>query len=249
LEQILPPGIWEPELGSISFPSNLFSDDKSGIDPLISSLLDQIGETPHRRRYKMRLIEASPQNLIYQLKITLKKIDPPIWRRILVAGDISLPRLHAVLQIVMGWTNSHLHGFEVGKVFYTEPDPDYGEESNIVDERQVRLSQIAPQVGSHFVYEYDFGDSWDHEIVVEHILPPDEKILYPHCIDGKRACPHEDVGGPFGYAEFLAAIHDRKHPKHTALLAWAGGKFNSEKFDLLSTNELLQLFQSQFQKG
>ena len=97
-----------------------------------------------------------------------------------------------------------------------------------MDERQVRLKQIAPEVGARFVYEYDFGDSWEHALVVEQILPPDPGVSYPRCIDGKRACPPEDVGGVIGYAEFLAAIHNPRHPDHAEWLQWVGGPFDPE---------------------
>ena len=139
--------------------------------------------------------------------MTLKGVHPPIWRRIQVPGELTLPQLHAVLQIAMGWTNSHLHGFRVGEQFFTEPDPDYAGK-NVMDERQIRLSQIASEVSARFVYEYDFGDRWEHAGVVEQILPPETGVAYPRCSDGNRACPPENVGGVPGYMEFLAAIQN-----------------------------------------
>jgi hypothetical protein len=126
----------------------------------------------------------------------------------MVPGGLTLPQLHAVLQIAVGWTNSHLHGFRVGAQFFTEPRPDY-EDMDVMDERQIRLSQIAPEVGARFVYEYDIGDSWEHALVVEQMLSLDSGAANPRCIDGKRACPPEDVGGVPGYAEFLAVICNR----------------------------------------
>ena len=177
---------------------------------------------------------------IYQLKVTLEEVHPPIWRRIQVPGELTLPQLHAVLQIAMGWTNSHLHGFRVRGQFYAEPSPDYAD-LEVMDERQVRLSQIAPEVGARFVYEYDFGDSWEHALVVEQILPPEPGAAYPRCIGGKRACPPEDVGGVGGYAEFLAAIQDPRHPEHAEWEQWAG-PFDPEALDLQKVNELLQSF-------
>ncbi len=120
----------------------------------------------------------------------------------------------------MGWTNSHLHGFRIGGQFYTEPDPDYAD--MVVDERRIRMNQIAPEVSAHFIYEYDFGDSWEHALIVEQVLMPDHNVAYPRCIDRKRACPPEDVGGVTGYAEFLTAIHNPRHPEHDEWLHWAG---------------------------
>jgi hypothetical protein len=153
LEQILKDELWGPDLPLTSASPGWVLAKKPDIDPLISSLLDQICETPRHRRLKKEPFHTTTSDLIYQLKITLENIHPPIWRRIQVPGEISLPRLHAVLQIAMGWTNSHLHGFRVNRRFYGEPDPDYDRLLDVIDELQVRLSQISPDVGSHFVYE------------------------------------------------------------------------------------------------
>jgi len=244
LETLLHGIIWEP--GGLMDPilGNRLVENEPALDLLISSLLEQVGATPRRKRAKQKLAQTGMPSLIYQLKVTLKEIRPPIWRRILVPSDISLPQLHAVLQIAMGWTNSHLHGFIVDDIFYTEPDPDdMGEfDSDDEDERSVRLSQIAPKVRAHFVYEYDFGDSWDHLITVEQIMEPEPNTQYPCCLDGKRACPPEDVGGVYGYPEFLAAIRNRDDPEHDSWLEWIGGKFDPETFDLQKVNTLLRQF-------
>jgi hypothetical protein len=149
----------------------------------------------------------------------------------------------------MGWTNSHLHGFRASDLYYGEPDPDYEGLMDVIDERQVHLSQIAMDVGSRFIYEYDFGDSWDHELVVEKILPHQTEVRYPLCMDGKMACPPEDVGGMGGYSAFLAAIRNPKHPEHAEWLQWVGGQFDPEAFDLQMVNELLQIFQFHVEKG
>ena len=243
LEQILNDELWGPDLPFTSDSPGWMLAKKPDIDPLIFSLLEQIGETPRRRRLKKEPSHPTGPDLIFQIKVTLENIHPPIWRRIQVQGDISLPRLHAVLQIVMGWTNSHLHGFRVNEQFYSEPDPNYEGMLDVIDERQVRLSQIAPDVGSHFVYEYDFGDSWDHELIVEQIFSHQKEVQYPLCMDGKRACPPENVGGGGGYAEFLVAIRNRRHPEYAGWMEWVGGKFDPEAIDLQRANELLQIFQ------
>lgn len=214
------------------------------IDPLVASLLEQVGALSFRHQMKKRPGQSFPSGRIFQLKATLTGIRPPIWRRILVPGDFTLPQLHAVLQITMGWTNSHLHGFWVGKLFYTEPDPDY-DDMTVEDERQVKLNQIAPQVGARFTYVYDFGDNWEHALVVEQILLPDPKVAYPCCIAGKRACPPEDVGSVTGYAEFLSAIQNPRHPERAEWLQWVGGHFDPEAFDLQNANQLLQVFYTQ----
>lgn len=149
---------------------------------------------------------------IYQIKVTLRGSKPPIWRRIQVPGDISLGKLHRILQIVMGWTDSHLHQFIVGRTYYGQPDPNYGSDLEMRNESRVKLQQIAPGEKFKFIYEYDFGDSWEHELLIEKILPPETGVYYPRCLTGKRACPPEDCGGVWGYADFLDAIRDPNYP-------------------------------------
>lgn len=183
------------------------------------------------------------KNDIYQIKVTLKYSKPPIWRRLEVPGQTRLDKLHLILQAAMGWWNAHLHQFIVGQTYYGEPHPDYdmwGPE--MLDESKYRLNQIAPREKSKFVYEYDFGDSWEHTILVEKILPPEKGVSYPRCIKGKRACPPEDVGGVWGYAEFVEAITDPNHPDHADMLEWVGDDFDPEAFDLAEINEALQRF-------
>lgn len=178
------------------------------------------------------------ERLIYQLKVTLKGSKPPIWRRIQVVSDVSLAKLHQILQIAMGWTDSHLHQFMVGQTYYGVPDPQFDFE--IEDEKKVRLSQIAPDVKKKFIYEYDFGDSWEHEIAVEKILQPEPGVRYPVCLAGKRACPPEDCGGMWGYESFLEAIRDPQHPEHDEMLEWVGGEVDSEAFELDPVNQDLK---------
>ena len=174
---------------------------------------------------------------VYQLKVILKGSNPPIWRRIHVRGDISLGRLHDVLQIVMGWTDTHLHQFIIGRSHYGVPDPD--DLMEVKNERRYKLMQIAPREKMKFLYEYDFGDGWEHEILVEKILHPEQGAHYPVCLAGKRACPPEDVGGVFGYEDFLEAIRDPNNPEHDNMLEWVGGEFDPEAFDLDSINQVL----------
>ncbi|HEX2171161.1 MAG TPA: plasmid pRiA4b ORF-3 family protein [Dehalococcoidia bacterium] len=175
---------------------------------------------------------------IYQLKVTLKGFRPPIWRRLQVRGDTRLSNLHTIIQCAMGWQDYHLHEFKVGKQHYWVPDPDDWHE--VLDERKALLGQVAPAEKVRFAYEYDFGDSWEHEILVEKILPPETGAQYPRCVTGKRACPPEDVGGVWGYAEFLEAIGDPDHEEHERLLEWAGGSFDSDAFDLDEVNTRLR---------
>jgi len=175
---------------------------------------------------------------IYQLKITLKESRPPIWRRFQVRSDVTLAKLHRIIQEVMGWFDGHLHQFIVGRIYYGVPDPDDLSETR--DERKVRLDQILSVPGRKIVYEYDFGDGWEREIVLEKILSPDPKTRYPRCLDGARACPPEDCGGIYGYADFLEAIRNPEHEEHEEMLEWIGGEFDPEEFDLEAVNQSLK---------
>ncbi len=175
---------------------------------------------------------------IYQIKITLRASKPPIWRRVMVPSHFSLYKLHQVIQMAMGWTNSHLHQFIIDGQYYSIPSSEDWEP--ILDERRYKLSQIAPYAKHKFVYEYDFGDNWEHVIVVEKILPPESGAKYPVCIKGKRACPPEDVGGVWGYATFLEAIKDPTHEEHDSYLEWIGDEFASEEFNLDDINQGLR---------
>jgi hypothetical protein len=177
---------------------------------------------------------------IYQIKVTLEDSKPPIWRRILVRSDITLGQLHDVLQAVMGWADYHLHQFTVGRTYYGVPDPAYEGFVEIHDESRVKLDRIVTGEKFKFRYEYDFGDSWWHTLLVEKILPPEPGVHYPVCVKGKGACPPEDVGGIWGYYMFLKAIQDPDHPEHESYLEWIGGEFDPEAFDLDEVNERLR---------
>ncbi len=179
-----------------------------------------------------------PDSSIYQLKVTLKYCKPPIWRRIQVRGNTTLYTLHQIIQITMGWTDSHLHQFIAGGVYYGESHPDLG--LDVANEREVRLNQIVTKVKDRFVYEYDFGDGWEHEVVVEALMEPAPGVSYPRCITGKRHCPPEDVGGAWGYAHFLEAIQNEDHPEHEHYMEWSGGPFDPEEFDCQGINEGLK---------
>jgi tetratricopeptide (TPR) repeat protein len=170
-----------------------------------------------------------PTGTVYQLKVTLKGTRPPVWRRLQVPADTRLSKLHDILQVAMGWTDSHLHQFQVGRRVIGVPDPDDWRE--VEDERRVRLADVASREKARLTYEYDFGDSWEHEVVVEKILPAEARVRLPVCLAGRRACPPEDVGGVWGYADFLVAIQDPRHPEHAAMLDWIGGEFEPEAFD------------------
>ena len=178
---------------------------------------------------------------IYQLKVTLEDIKPPIWRRILVPSNINLGQFHLVLQIVMGWTNSHLHQFRVGETIYgiasEEMDLDLG--LDIEGETKYKLSDLLNQEKGSLKYEYDFGDGWIHKIVLEKKLTYEQAIKLPSCMKGKRACPPEDCGGIWGYEELLEVIQDREHPEYEEILEWLEGDFAPEEFKLEETIDIL----------
>ncbi|MFZ4795630.1 MAG: plasmid pRiA4b ORF-3 family protein [Blastocatellia bacterium] len=182
--------------------------------------------------------ETTTSGIVYQLRITLRGIRPPVWRRVLVSGDFSLGKLHRVIQVSFGWQGYHLHHFDVDGEYFGEPGPDDWE--RIHDERRIKLGNVASVPKVKFKYLYDFGDGWDHDILVEKILAPEEGGIYPVCVTGRRACPPEDVGGIWGYADFLDAIRDPKHDEHQTMVDWVGGEFDPEKFDLAATNLLLK---------
>jgi len=172
---------------------------------------------------------------IYHLKITLDAVEPPIWRRLQVPGDATLGWLHAVIQVAMGWTNSHLHQFAVGETTFSDPScahDDYEDSPKVLDENQATLQQVAPQPKCVLGYEYDFGDNWQHQIAVEKILPPDPSAaLIAQCLDGARACPPEDCGGAWGYSDLLTILGDPGHKNHDSMKKWLGGKFDPDAFD------------------
>ena len=177
---------------------------------------------------------------IWQLKITLDASKPPIWRRIQVAGSISLYKLHVIIQIIMPWSNSHLYEFEVGAMNYGDPSPEV--EWPMKSARRLKLSEAAPSLNAKFRYVYDYGDNWQHTIVVEKILPPESGTRYPVCLKGVRAAPPDDCGGIWGYAEFIAAVQNPENPEHDSMLEWVGGKFDPLEFDVDQVNaELRQI--------
>lgn len=171
---------------------------------------------------------------IYQFKITLKNIKPPIWRRIQVR-DCTLDKFHERIQTAMGWSNSHLHHFQIADTLYGDPwllDENFVE-MNYKDSRATMLSKIVPKSGKRFQceYEYDFGDSWWHEVLFEGCLRADPGQRYPLCLEGERACPPEDVGGFTGYKEFLEVFADPTDDQHEQFAGWVGAKFDTEDFD------------------
>jgi len=173
---------------------------------------------------------------MYLLKIVLLDIEPDIWRRFMVPGSITMDRLHDVIQIVMGWTDSHLHEFTISKKRYTEyPE----EEEHGLECGRYRLGDLIKQNGRKFNYLYDFGDSWLHKVTLEDSRYSNSKLRFPiACLEGARACPPEDVGSIPGYYEFCKILKDPDHPEHESYKTWVSGfyghngEFDSEAFDI-----------------
>ncbi|MCH9696854.1 MAG: plasmid pRiA4b ORF-3 family protein [Gammaproteobacteria bacterium] len=182
------------------------------------------------------------QNLreTYQLKITLKGSKPPIWRRFIISNSEPLSNLHIACQIIMGWTNSHLHQFIVNGKFYGEPDPEFDMGIEMADDSKHRISDVLKKEKDSIIYEYDFGDGWEHQIVLEKIHSYDPKQALPECLKVKGACPPEDVGGIWGYYDFLEAIVDPDHPEHESFKEWIGGDFDPDHTDIDEINQMLK---------
>ena len=167
---------------------------------------------------------------IARLKITLDNVKPAVTRRIEVPLGIRLDRLHLVIQVAMGWTDSHLYEIRAGDVGWGIPDPDWG--GGPLDARKARLVDVLEDVGVKTLsYLYDFGDGWEHTIRIEHIADAMPGVAYPRLIDVTGRCPPEDIGGPWGYGEFLEAIADPKHVRHTELTEWIGEVFDPNAVD------------------
>ncbi len=175
------------------------------------------------------------QTPIFQLRIDLKGISPPIWRRVLVPADATLDNLHDIIQAVMPWWDAHLHEFERDGVNYGIPNDDNW--YPVVDSRTIALREVLPNAGVTINYQYDFGDSWDHKIRLEKVLDPDPDIVYPVCTKGKRACPPEDCGGIHGYMYMLEVMKDPKNDEYETYLDWLDDDFDPEAFDLEEAND------------
>lgn len=175
---------------------------------------------------------------IYQLKITLQGIAPPVWRRIQVQGGVSLNKLHRIFQATIGWENRHLYEFIVGNFHFGEHHPEYSYEMK--SDNAAKLYQVVTSAGAKFTYVYDFSARWEHELLVENIMTSAMGLRYSLCLAGERASPPEDCASVGGYANFLEAIRDPGHKEHEALRDWIGDAFDPESFDLNAVNERLK---------
>jgi hypothetical protein len=258
-----PVSFTQVELGQISeeiytammFASAAYKKQILAVQKKITGLLDALEDKDETRGRR----KPSPAggNLVFQFKITLQRIEPPILRRIQVK-DGTLDTLHEHIQTAMGWLNCHLHQFEINGERYGDPQLLCDGLEHVIpfiDSLRTKTSEIVPKSGKRFQfkYEYDFGDSWAHEVLFEGRLPAAKGVRYPICVEGERACPPEDVGGTYGYPEFLKAIADPKHKQHEELtewykgfLKWRGGSaesqgpFDPEKFDAAAATKAMQ---------
>jgi hypothetical protein len=183
---------------------------------------------------------ASTSPAIYQLKITVADIAPEIWRRVLVPADTSLARLHQIIQAAFGWLNYHLHRYVVDDEYFGDTNPEFVDElMPMTDERDATLRDIAS--AKAIVYEYDFGDNWQHLIEVENVaIVPEAGVKYPVCTRGARSRPPEDCGGVPGYEDLLEILGDPAHEEHASMKKWVGKNFAPERFDLAVVNQALQ---------
>ena len=187
---------------------------------------------------------------ICQIKVTLLGTKPPIWRRLLIPADITLERLHKVIQVAMGWQDCHLHEFRIGKQRFGPPDPMaqvFGG-PRTTSEKKTALYSVLDRVRSKARYLYDFGDDWDHEILLEKFLAPEPGETYPRCIAGAGQGPPEDCGGVPGFYDLLDALADPKHPQHDDLVEWMGGEFDPAAFHLELVNQRLRRLQPRTKK-
>ena len=196
--------------------------------------------SPNTRRRRL-----TKSKLLYQFRITLLDIKPAIWRRIQVM-DCTLANLHEYIQAAFGWWDYHLHQFEIDGMQYSEPAPDGDDlDMDFEDETLVLLSKLLPKSAkrTRWIYEYDFGDGWRHDVLFEGCPPLDPKVKYPLCLEGERACPPEDCGGSSGYVDYLAAIADPNHEQHEEMLEWRG-PFDPDEFDPTKATEKMRKMKS-----
>jgi hypothetical protein len=180
---------------------------------------------------------------IARLRIDLAEVTPRVRRRIEVPVTLTLDDLHTAIQIAMGWTDTHLYEFRAGRAVYGVPDPDWGfGGTKILPAKRTRVADLLADNRKTFTYVYNLGDDWQHKVRVEATSAGDPAALYPRLVDGEGRCPPEDVGGPWGYAEFLEAIGDSSHEQHDELLEWCGGSFDPADIEEADTRKVMERF-------
>jgi Plasmid pRiA4b ORF-3-like protein len=177
----------------------------------------------------------SDDKSVVSLKVTLRGTKPPIWRRLLVPGAMTLGALHEAIQAAMGWQGGHLHTFDIdGRQYGDRRTVD-----DVADENRLTLNGVLKSGVTRFGYTYDFGDDWDHMVAIEKIQPAIDGQAYPACVAGKRNCPPEDCGGVWGYAELLQILADPAHPERAERLEWLGEEFDPDDFSVDIANTTL----------
>lgn len=180
---------------------------------------------------------AKPVGTIHVLHVELVSSQPRVWRELQVPSNMSLGKLHDVIQAALGWTNSHLHAFENRKRQRFGPSGDELDELEMLNEDDFTVADLGSRKGSAFGYIYDFGDDWVHRIDVVRVQPSEVGAKYPACTDGAGACPPEDSGGMYGWMEKLRILKNPKHPEYEELLEWLGGPVDPKAFDLKAANK------------
>lgn len=204
---------------------------------------------PKQRKATLRITKAPVtaretrlSQQVHELEISLREVEPRVWRRFAVCSTTSLAKLHEVIQTVMGWYDCHLHQFVMrdGRRYAPRsPDMDLEWDADVIESRRVKVYDVLPRVGALAGYEYDFGDGWEHDLKVVAIHAPETGVRYPCCLGGERACPPEDVGGVDGYAEMLVALRNPRHREHASYVEWLGRPFDPNEFDCDAVNKLL----------
>jgi hypothetical protein len=174
---------------------------------------------------------------VYELKISLAEVEPEVWRVFQLPASVPLRKLHKVIQHVMGWEDYHLYSFEKAGIVFGRPDPDFLDDT--ISDQGVALHCLLKEEGDQLTYIYDFGDNWKHELTLQRVLPDDPEMHHPVCLDGANACPPEDCGGSWGYADYLEALRDPDHEQHEECLHWRG-PFDPTNFDLMAVNRKLR---------
>ena len=178
-----------------------------------------------------------PTPNVFHLRIRLLEVEPEIWRSLVVPGTLRLDKVHLVFQAAMGWTDSHLHQFRMSNALYGMHVEEW--EDDELDEVEYTLAEVVRE-GGRFIYDYDFGDSWEHEVIVEYTETIRPALKFAVCLEGARACPPEDCGGTTGYAELLEALRDPGHEEHESYRMWAGEDFDPFRFNVAKVNAALQ---------
>jgi hypothetical protein len=179
-------------------------------------------------------------NMIYLLKVWINNSCPQIWREIEVDKNTFLPDFHKILQTVMGWTNSHLHQFSKGKIYYSNTDYEEYDRDDTVDYKNIKISDLMKKKNDTILYEYDFGDGWEHSIKLLELKDKQKDVFYPRCVLGERSCPAEDSGGIYGYQEMLKVLKNKSHPEYEDFREWIGEDFDPDYFNIDEVNELLK---------